>query len=206
MSTFLKYTILATISIGVTFAQVYTYANASSDGTNLYVTGVMDGNGWPGTNFQHTYTVAPSLRSPNGRYSSSYCGGQYSSGSYFDVSCEAVLPVIEEGSYSADITETAVCSFAGLFITWTDLIPISARNATTYYQGCSYYGLGCTCPKTACTGGTTPTCPNGFTISGPTCTPYMWANYSVMTFFGFDVVCYPVGISGNALPPGGPCT
>lgn len=173
MSTFLKYAILATISIGVTFAQVYTYANASSDGTNLYVTGVMDGNGWPGTNFQHTYTVDSSLTSPNGRYSSSYCGGQYSSGSYFNVSCGAALPIIEEGSYSADITETAVCSFAGLFIDWPDLIQIDIRYTTTFYTNNDGGTIWCTYHSLACTSGT-PTCgvipaPVGVGIFFPPC-------------------------------------
>jgi hypothetical protein len=203
-SQFLRYAILATISTCVTFAQIYTYANVSSDGTNLYATGVMDGNGWPGTSYQHTYTVEPSLTSPDWRHSWNYCSHQYPSASYFYVSCEAVLPIIEEGSYSADITETAVCSLAGRFISWTDPIPITARRATTFYQGCYYYGLGCACPQLACTSGT-PTCPSGSAVSGATCTPYMGANWLVLTFFGGPPECFPVGIGFTALPPGGPC-
>ncbi len=208
MSTVSRCAILAILHascVGASFAQIYIYANASTDGTNLYVTGVMDGNGWPGTNYQHTYTVEPSLTSPNWRYSSAYCSGQYASASYFNVSCEAVLPIVEEGSYSADINETAVCSFAGLFISWPDHIPITVRYATTYYQGCYYSGIGCACPQLACTNGTTPTCPSGATVSGMTCTPYMGANWLVATFLGGPPECFPVGIGFNALPPGGPC-
>jgi len=202
---FLRLAILATISTCVTFAQIYSYANAPSDGTNLWATGVMDGNGWPGTDYQHTYTLEPSLTSPTGRYNSSYCSDQYPSSSYFYESCEAGLPIIEEGSYSADITETAVCSFAGVFFNWPASIPINIGKAITYYKGCIYSGVGCACAQLACTSGT-PTCPSGGALSGPTCTPYMWANWLTASFFGGPFECFPIGIAGTWQPPGGPCT
>jgi hypothetical protein len=102
--------------------RAYLYTNTSTDGTNIYLSGVIQADGWYlSYGATHTYSQYLRLTSPTGRSSScSFNSPQPASQSAY-YQCQTALSLTnyagssEPGDYAIGGYQQAVCSQAGLF-------------------------------------------------------------------------------------------
>jgi len=100
----------------------YAYTNGSSDGYNVWVTGVIQNQPCCGPSAIHTYSQVVSITSPSGR--SNNCSFSYDNpaGQYVSYQCETTLSLtgsngaVEAGNYALGGYQQAVCSVAGTFL------------------------------------------------------------------------------------------
>jgi len=210
-----KLAICFCLMLGTGLAQsAYTYNNESSDGTNVYATGVIQSSAWYGAlDAVHTYSQSVRITSPSGRTNSCGFSNPAPATQAVNYQCEAVLPVedgsdYETGDYNIVGQQTAVCSQVGTFTNVPFQIPLSIYLAQTYLQGGYAVSGGCYYPSLACSSGT-PTCSEGWTLGfGSSCSYYAWAKCIVYKLGSGPnsnpPICTKVGFAGGATGPG-PC-
>jgi hypothetical protein len=182
------------------------YTNLTTDGTNVYATGVLQYS--PGSNCSmcatafHQYQETGQLTSPSGR--SAYCNNSagVGAGSSENLQCSTELALnTDYGNYQMTFNPVATCSVIGVFLS-TVMQPVINVKVTTTYFGPNLPGnpVFCNYPTGACTPGTTPTCgpPHLTAFAFPSCYSYIRSSWLVVNGSCTASIDFAAG-------DGGPC-
>ncbi len=178
------------------------YTTPSSDGTNVYATGVMQvsssspnacGAQGQCPTIIHTYKQTVTITSPSGRTGSCSFNFQQPSTSPFNGQCEAALAISgETGDFTVQDNQIAICALVGEFLNGVINFPIGiSLTATNYKQSFAsksscVYSVDCDA---------TPTCgaAQGYAnvTASPPCKQYYLQQF-VSAIYEYGRVCYAV--------------